>query len=256
MTDTDILEQDTFVPADTDGDTDPLLRDTFNQVGNQGAGAMYCGQQNTQSYELPDGITSVRYIRVVGLSEATTDNLADDSRVGFDLDGLGAHHVGLLDSDSDCDDADGRVNPGLAEVPYDGVDNDCDPDTLDDDLDGDGFALADDCDDTDESRNPGLPETPYNGVDDDRDDATADDDLDGDGFVLADDCDDTDESRNPGLAGDAVQRRRRRLRRRDRRRRPRRRRIRLGRRLRRHRREPESWSAGDARTTASTTTVQ
>ncbi|MEM6929146.1 MAG: hypothetical protein AAF602_19565, partial [Myxococcota bacterium] len=43
-----------------------------------------------------------------------------------------------------CPDATGP------EVPYDGIDNDCDPDTRDDDLDRDGFVLASDCDDTDD----------------------------------------------------------------------------------------------------------
>lgn len=36
--------------------------------------------------------------------------------------------------------------PNGAEVPYDGVDNDCDAETKDDDLDGDGFVQAQDCD--------------------------------------------------------------------------------------------------------------
>ena len=35
------------------------------------------------------------------------------------------------------------------EVPYDGLDNDCDPSTADDALDGDGWLLVDDCDDGD-----------------------------------------------------------------------------------------------------------
>ena len=35
------------------------------------------------------------------------------------------------------------------EEPYDGIDNDCNPDTLDDDLDQDGYSLEDDCDDLD-----------------------------------------------------------------------------------------------------------
>ncbi|MCK6519789.1 hypothetical protein L6R46_32615, partial [Myxococcota bacterium] len=46
----------------------------------------------------------------------------------------------------DCDDDDPAV--GGEEVPFDGVDNDCDPNTLDDDGDGDGVGLTDDCDDT------------------------------------------------------------------------------------------------------------
>jgi len=48
----------------------------------------------------------------------------------------------------DCDDADSHVFPGNIETPYDGLDNDCDPLSPDDDLDGDGFLDADDCDDT------------------------------------------------------------------------------------------------------------
>ncbi len=76
------------------------------------------------------------------------------------------------------------------EIAYNGIDDDCDPSTLDDDLDQDGFALADDCDDTDASINSIQEELIYNGIDDDCDPSTLDDDLDQDGFALADDCDD------------------------------------------------------------------
>lgn len=41
---------------------------------------------------------------------------------------------------------------GGPEQPYDGVDNDCDPGTPDDDLDGDDHLVADDCDDQDPAR--------------------------------------------------------------------------------------------------------
>jgi hypothetical protein len=40
------------------------------------------------------------------------------------------------------------------EVPYDGIDNDCNLATLDDDLDGDGFVNANDCNDSDAAINP------------------------------------------------------------------------------------------------------
>ena len=64
-------------------------------------------------------------------------------------------------SDVDCDDSDPFVNPGVSEVPCDGVDNDCDGWTVDDeDRDGDGWSLcADDCDDLDPLANPGLTES-------------------------------------------------------------------------------------------------
>ena len=86
--------------------------------------------------------------------------------------------------------------PCSPEVPYDGVDNDCDAATPDDDLDGDGLNLADDCDDEDASL--GGDEVPYDGVDNDCDATTPDDDLDGDGQPLSDDCDDDDPLRYSG----------------------------------------------------------
>jgi predicted outer membrane repeat protein len=103
----------------------------------------------------------------------------------------------------DCDDDDPATNPAAAEVPYDGIDQDCDgSDTTD--VDGDGFDGGDqgaDCDDQDPEVFPGAVETWYDGVDQDCDGA-ADDDQDGDGYGSAghggDDCDDTRADVNPG----------------------------------------------------------
>ena len=74
--------------------------------------------------------------------------------------------------DEDCDDGDASVNPGQQEVPYDGVDNDCDAATPDDDLDGDGFGIDQDCDDDNASVNPDQVEVPGDGLDNDCDSST------------------------------------------------------------------------------------
>lgn len=83
-----------------------------------------------------------------------------------------------------------RCIPTGDEVPYDGLDNDCDHRTLDDDLDGDGHLARQDCNDLDPSIAPTYAEIPYDGIDNDCRPKTPDDDLDGDGVGRAEDCDD------------------------------------------------------------------
>ncbi len=78
----------------------------------------------------------------------------------------------------DCNDLNAAVSPGVAEVAYNGTNDDCDASTPDDDLDGDGFGIASDCDDTDASVNPSAAEVCGDGLDNDCDGLTDADDPD------------------------------------------------------------------------------
>lgn len=102
-------------------------------------------------------------------------------------------------SDVDCDDNNPNANPTQLEEPYNGLDDDCDETTLDDDLDQDGYLLVEDCDDNNPNINPNQVEDPYNGLDDDCNESTLDDDIDQDGFLLVDDCDDNNPNINPAM---------------------------------------------------------
>ena len=76
---------------------------------------------------------------------------ADPALEGLDVDGDGHSTCG-----GDCDDADPDRAPGSAEVPYDGVDQDCDGEDLVD-QDGDGYrggVQGDDCRDHDAATFP------------------------------------------------------------------------------------------------------
>jgi hypothetical protein len=117
-----------------------------------------------------------------------------------DSDGYGhpGHPVCPNGSRTDCDDGDGTVNPGATEIAYNGKDDDCNPATPDDDLDGDGYDHTEDCNDNDAAVHPDALEIHYNGKDDDCNPATLDDDLDGDGYVHTEDCNDTNPAVYPG----------------------------------------------------------
>lgn len=72
---------------------------------------------------------------------------------------------GFSGSFDDCNDQDPSVNPGLIEVPYNGIDDDCNSETPDDDLDMDGYLIQVDCDDDNPDINPGAVEISFNGID-------------------------------------------------------------------------------------------
>ncbi len=135
------------------------------------------------------------------------EDLGNQYYLDADGDGYGDANISILAcsppsgyviDNQDCDDQDSMINPSTIETPYNGIDEDCNPLTFDDDLDQDGFLLADDCDDLDASINPEAEEIPYNGNDDDCNPISLDNDLDQDGYLLIDDCDDMNPFLNPG----------------------------------------------------------
>ncbi len=95
----------------------------------------------------------------------------------FDVNNLTVCRYGnYIDADQDgyelnddCDDFNAAVNPGMEEMPYNGLDDDCNAATPDDDLDMDGYVFIDDCDETNPDINPGAEEIPDNDIDEDCD---------------------------------------------------------------------------------------
>ena len=83
---------------------------------------------------------------------------------GYTIDGSG---LGL-----DCNDGNALINPGATEIPYDGIDQDCNSSDLTD-VDADTYASTQavggtpDCDDTNSAIHPGATEIVGDGIDQD-----------------------------------------------------------------------------------------
>ena len=184
----DILSADDSDPPVDSEPAEPVDADGDGYTADQD-----CDDQDASAYPGADELCD------------EVDNDCDDKvDEPFDADGDGYYSAELCEHGDDCDDSIYSFNPGASEVPYNGVDEDCDGADLTD-VDGDGFdglrADGDDCDDDDASAHPGATEVAKDGVDQDCD---GQDLLDGDGDGYDDqgwggeDCDDDDDAVNPG----------------------------------------------------------
>ncbi len=191
----------------------------FHDAGATDAGSLYLySLTDSDGDGIPDAFDDCPNAADPSQTDADHDGIGDacDPCVDVDLDGYGNPAApGCPHSGLDCNDASAAIHPGAAEIPGNGIDDDCDPATPDcTDLDHDGYAVEGgacgpvDCDDTRADVNPGAVEVAGNGRDDDCSPATSDClDLDGDGYGnpaspacahAALDCLDTNANVNPG----------------------------------------------------------
>ncbi len=138
-----------------------------------GVGGNDCDDSNASVYfgatEIPgDGISQDCDNTEDCYADTDGDGYGSNSIVtSFDLD---CNDAGESNNNADCDDTTSDIYPDATEIPYDGIDQDCDPSTADDDLDGDGYGVSDgDCDDGNPDRNPGAIDIPDDGIDQDCD---------------------------------------------------------------------------------------
>ena len=161
---------DNSVDDDGDGFTDCADQDCFASCGEQcgnnldddGDGQVDCADSDCTSTCNAAGSPEICDNGLDDDLDFVTDCDDDDCRAICDADADG--WVSTSMDGPDCDDTDPAVHPEAEEVPYNGVDDDCDPATSDTDVDGDGFDVDSDCDDTSEATYPGAPETCGDGV--------------------------------------------------------------------------------------------
>ncbi len=159
--DCDGMDASDFVDADGDGftnetdcnDNDPSIYPGAIEVCDQ--------LDNNCDGQVDEGLALNIYFE-----DADDDGFGNGSSF---MESCQTFLTGYVTNAEDCDDGNANINPDADEEPYNGLDDDCDAATLDDDLDQDGFILAEDCDDENMNINPDAEEIPNNGIDEDCD---------------------------------------------------------------------------------------
>ncbi len=99
-----------------------------------------------------EGNCNYWYLQSIDLNNEGTTN---DECIDNDGDGFGNPASSKCKyNELDCNDNNKNINLLMQEIPYNGVDDDCNASTKDDDLDNDNYIKANDCNDTNQAINP------------------------------------------------------------------------------------------------------
>jgi len=140
------------VPGTGNIDADPIFVNPANEDYHLSAGSPCI---DTGTTRLGNDIDNMPVPLGAGF-----DMGADEYGIAYDND-----HDGYFAGFGDCDDNNAAIHPGAIEIPYNGIDENCNGMADDDDVDQDGYPRATDCNDNDPSINPGARELNYDGID-------------------------------------------------------------------------------------------
>ncbi|ODS42631.1 MAG: hypothetical protein MSIBF_04835 [Candidatus Altiarchaeales archaeon IMC4] len=140
-----------YVSSNSTGNT---LNANIFCSNNQSGGAfydIYDGDSNTGDNNTCS--TTTYNYNDTGIEKGCT-NRCDGTVCDADND----YYVKNICGGTDCNDDNISINPGMPEIYYNGVDDDCNTSTIDNDQDGDGFNQTVDCNDTNAFIKPGARE--------------------------------------------------------------------------------------------------